>query len=275
MKLIKMLAVGVIVVGCLLAVSVTDLFAAAEFLSLDGKVLELGNKAEANGHIKRVESPVLQFIRTSVTNRMGTVLLFPGGGYRVLANIHEGVDTAKFLNGYGFDVAILEYTIAAGAKTRDMALSDALAAFRLIKKESAKYELNGARIGIMGYSAGAHLAARTTAALEANEQPDDLMLIYPAYLNETAPGTAIMAVKPPVKPTARLFALIAVNDKADWVSSCREYSAVWKEAGGFAQLEILPDGGHGFGIKSNLSGSAKLWPDMLANFLTAAPADKK
>ena len=64
---------------------------------------------------------------------------------------------------------------------------------------------------------------------------------------------------------------IAANDNANWVSSCREYSAVWKETGGEARLEILKDGGHGFGIKTDLPGDAKRWPDLLADFLRAPP----
>jgi lysophospholipase L1-like esterase/dienelactone hydrolase len=244
---------------------------ASDFLSLDGKVLEQGNNPAADGRIRKVELPVLHFVHTSTTNRMGTVMLLPGGGYQVLAIEHEGIATAKFLNDHGFDVAILEYTIASGEKTRDMALKDALSAFRLIKKEPAKYGLNGTRFGIMGYSAGGHLAARTASALDRNEQPDDLILIYPAYLDEKTTGSHIPAVKPPVNPTARLFAIIAANDDKRWVASCREYSATWKETGGESHLEILPDGGHGFGIKRELPGSAKQWPDMLAKFLSAPP----
>ena len=64
---------------------------------------------------------------------------------------------------------------------------------------------------------------------------------------------------------------IAANDNANWVSSCREYSAVWKETGGEARLEILKDGGHGFGIKTDLPGDAKRWPELLADFLRAPP----
>ena len=86
----------------------------------------------------------------------------------------------------GFDVAILEYTIAAGPATRDRALADALAAWRLIKAQVPTLGLHGGRFGVMGYSAGGHLGARLTSYLAESEQPDDLMLIYPAYLNDGA-----------------------------------------------------------------------------------------
>ena len=205
----------------------------------------------------------------------GTVLLFPGGGYYILAVGHEGTATAALLNTEGFDVAILEYTIAAGPATRDRALADALAAWRLIKAKAPALGLHGGRFGVMGYSAGGHLAARLTAYLPAAEQPDDVILIYPGYLardrSRHARRCRPAAGRVPLR-VGRLFALIAANDNPQCVASCREYAAVWKETGGEARLEILKDGGHGFGIKTDLPGDAKRWPELLATFLRAAPA---
>ena len=77
------------------------------------------------------------------------------------------------------------------ARTRATVLADALAAWRLIKAKTARLGLHGGRFGVMGYSAGGHLAARLTSYLSAAEQPDDVMLIYPAYLQETNSGTRI------------------------------------------------------------------------------------
>ena len=81
-------------------------------------------------------------------------------------------------------------------------------------------------------------------------------------------------MRPPPAPTGRLFVSIAANDNAEWVSSCREYTSVWKETGGEARLEILKDGGHGFGIKTDLPGDAKRWPGLLADFLRTPPVAK-
>ena len=104
------------------------------------------------------------------------------------------------LNAQGFDVAILEYTIAAGPAMRDRALADALAAWRLLKAKRPALGLHGGRFGVMGYSAGGHLAARLTAYLADSEQPDDVMLIYPAYLKRRLPGTRVPLVRPPAAP---------------------------------------------------------------------------
>lgn len=241
-------------------------------VGLDGAPAE-PNVADGNqGCIRRVERPVLRLLRTRAEHPRGTVLLFPGGGYHILAMDHEGTRTAAFLNARGFDVAILEYTIAAGPGTRDLAQKDALAAWRLLRDRAGAWGLHGQRLCVMGYSAGGHLAARLASVLPEAEQPADVILIYPAYLEETAAGTRVPAVKPPAHPAGRLFALIAGNDRPQWVAGCRAYAAVWKETGGEAQLQVLPDGGHGFGMKEVLPGSAKEWPAKLAAFLDAPPA---
>ena len=245
------------------------------FITLEGQTQTHGNSIGPDTFIHRVESPVLHLVRTRMPSPKGTVLLFPGGGYGILAVGHEGTATAAFLNAQGFDVAILEYTIAAGPATRDRALDNALTAWRLLKAKGPSLGMHGGRFGVMGYSAGGHLAARMTSFLAEGEQPDDVMLIYPAYLEETVPGWRVASVRPPAPPVGRLFALIASNDNADWVSSCREYSAVWKATGGESRLEILKNGGHGFGITTDLPGDAGRWPELLADFLRAKPAARQ
>ena len=220
-----------------------DAAAQPTFITLEGQAQAHGNAIGPDTFIHRVETPVLRLMRTSSPSPKGTVLLFPGGGYTILAVGHEGTATAGFLNAQGFDVAILEYAIAAGPTTRNRALANALTAWRLIKAKTASLGLRGGRFGVMGYSAGGHLAARLTSYLPAGEQPDDVILIYPAYLQETISGTRICAVRPPPSPTGRLFVTIAANDNAEWVSSCREYAAVWRETGGESRLDVLTAAG--------------------------------
>ena len=248
----------------------TTLLAAPHFVSLTGEPLPAGNPVAADGHIKKVTTPAIQLIRSEAALVKGTVMLLPGGGYGCLAIGHEGVNTARFLNEQGFDVAILEYHVSAGGKTRALALDDAMTAFRLIKTRHAELGLHDGRLGIMGYSAGGHLAARTVEALGVHEQPDDLILIYPAYLEETIKRTDIPVVKPPETPTPRLFALIATDDNRGWVRGCREYVKAWKGHGGPADFHLLPDGGHGFGMKESRMGAAQHWPDLLKAFLSAS-----
>jgi acetyl esterase/lipase len=231
-------------------------------------VIPAGNQIEGD-RIKTFSKPVLLLFRSQVKPVQGTILLFPGGGYSILEMQKEGENTARFLNQQGFDVALLEYHVASGPQTRELALADALAAFRLLKSKAADLELHDGRFGIMGYSAGGHLAARTVQNLGANEQPDDLILVYPAYLNETKNGTDTPAVQPPQKP-GRLFVTIASNDNAGWIKGSEEYARRWKASGGTVDFHLLPTGGHGFGMEADSAKSVGHWTDLLQSFLLSA-----
>ena len=207
-------------------------------------------------------------LRSKAANPAGTVMLCPGGGYQTLEMNREGANTAQALNDMGFDVAVLEYHIGAGANVRDLALADALQAFRLLKTNGGDFGLHSARIDIMGYSAGGHLATRAVAKLGPDEQPDDVILVYPAYLNETKPGTSTTAFALPAKP-GRLFVAMAVNDDAGWIKGCETYVQAWKDAGGYTDFHLLPRGGHGFGMDAKASDSVEDWPDLLKAFLAS------
>ena len=242
-------------------------------VALDGTPLASSNPPGQSERIERVERPLLQLKRTTAAVPHGTVLVLPGGGYQRLAIDHEGLATAAFLNQQGYDAAILEYTIAAGPGTRDQALADGLAAWRLIRGSTENLALHGGRFALLGYSAGGHLAARITASVDAEEQPDFLALVYPAYLEEAAADTAGPAVQPPKTPTGKLFVLIAANDRSEWVAGCRDYCSAWRDRGGAAQFIVLADGGHGFGMRADRPGEAAGWPALLQKFLATPSAD--
>lgn len=242
-----------------------------EFRTLTGAPATAGNTMGADGHIRAVTTPVLHLFRTEAAAPKGTVLLFPGGGYNLLSAVNEGSTTAQFLNAQGYDTALLEYPVAAGPSTREFALAAALKAYRLIQAKPAALGLHAGRLGIMGYSAGGHLAARTAQSLKPAEQPTDLILVYPAYLNETEPGSTTPKIGPPATKVGRLFVIIAANDNAEWVKSSRTFADAWKAAKGKAEYHLLPDGGHGFGTANNRSGAPKDWPLLLEKFLGPQP----
>jgi dienelactone hydrolase len=241
----------------------------SEYISLDGASIPAGNPIENNPDVRVIlhfKQPVLWIFRSKAETVQGTVLLCPGGAYCALDVGNEGGNTARILNDQGFDVAILEYHIASGANERDLALADALEAFRLLKSQGTSMGLHNSQVEIMGYSAGGHLAARTVQKLGENEQPDALILVYPAYLNETKPESSDPVVVPPAKPR-RLLALFAVNDNPDWIKGCQTYVDAWKSSGGDVTFHLLSDGGHGFGMAAKSSDSNQDWPDLLKTFL--------
>jgi lysophospholipase L1-like esterase len=234
------------------------------FVNLAGQTLPNGNPAGADGNIHKVTTPALQILRTSVLSAKGTILLLDGGEYESLAIGDEGTEAASFLLGQGYDVAILQYHVAAGAATRNLALTDALAAFRLLKTNILG--LHGGRLGILGFGSGAHLAARTVIKLDSNEQPTDLLLIAPHYFDETNTGTVFQAIMPPVHPTARLFAAIAANDNKLAVTSCSEYAKTWRGFDGYASLQLLTDS------TANTHLASEPLATLLRDFLGTIPA---
>ena len=240
--------------------------AAVSLVTLDGKPASEANTVEADQRIKTFKNPVLHLFPAPGGVSKGTVLVFPGGGYGILSIIKEGENTARVINEIGFDAAVLEYHINSGPETRDLALADALKAFRLLKSKAETLGLHQGRFGIAGYSAGGHLAARTTQNLGPNEQPDDLILLYPAYLQETAPGAAAPKVQPPDKP-GRLFVLFGEKDKPEWIESSRRYLETWKSRGGTADFQMLLNMGHGFGAGPSIAQSPQHWPVLLKAFL--------
>ncbi len=230
---------------------------APDYKTLDGASAAQGN-ALSGDIIKTTAAPVLRIYRTESAAPLGTVLLFPGGGYRLLAMKWEGEGTAAALTQKGYDVVILEYHVLDNpdvaalpessrmTKTRDLALDDALKAYRLLRIHGAEWKLHLNRLVVMGYSAGGHLAARMVQALPAEEQPSDLVLIYPAYLDKTVAGQGGPEVLPPAKPS-RLHVLFGDQDNAGWIKGCQAYNAEWERAGGRASMVLLPGLAHGFG----------------------------
>lgn len=248
--------------------------AAERWFSPEGLPMTAGNPVETNGLIRKFNAPALRVTRTTSANPQGTILLLPGGGYHVLDTVGEGSLTAAELNRFGYDVVTLEYHIASGEKTRDLALQDALRSWQLIKTRSGVLGVRGGRSGIMGYSAGGHLAARTVqyiAAKSPDQQPDDLILIYPAYLDENDKGNAQPTIRPPDSPLPRLLVMIAADDKPAWVKSSASFVDSWRKSGGQAHHHVFAKGGHGFGMKPGLNGDLKRWSEILGYLLETGP----
>jgi lysophospholipase L1-like esterase len=241
-----------------------------EWFSLEGKSVPAGNASDAQGLVRAFNAPVLGVTRTTQAESLGTVLLLPGGGYSILDVLNEGSRTAQSLNGLGYDVAMLEYHVGAGAKSRDMALDDGQVAWRLLEKPGA-LGTKGRRSIVMGYSAGGHLAARLVQGLPEKQQPDDLVLVYPAYLEETAADSKAPTVQSPSHIKSRLVAIMAADDRATWLKGARDYVSAWQKAGGYGIMFEFKTGGHGFGMKPGLTGDLAQWPDILNYFIENGP----
>lgn len=270
MKLIKTSAIFLLF-AAISGQAVCQVKAHADYLSLKGKTLSKGNSIGPNGNIKEFKAPVLRLLRTKTVSVKGTVLVLPGGGYKILQLKNEGLVVARFLNKQGFDAAVLEYHTGQTPETRDSALVDALKAFRLLKQSRSSFGLRGSRIDIIGLSSGGHLAARAVQRLSANEQPDNMALISPSYLNESSMGTVFPAVMPPVNPTARLFVSFSSNDDSSWIKSGAQYAKIWKGYDGQETFKLLPDSTYASQNDSNPFAVGRQLTDLLKDFLSSTP----
>lgn len=152
-------------------------------------------KVTNDGYEKDKEPPYFDHFKAKPDSANGSaVLLCPGGGYTNLADQHEGADVARFLNEYGFDVFVLHYRLNNSAQQGHRfpdQYNDVTTAMRIVKSRAKEWKLDPERIGVMGFSAGGHLASMcATMHLPANKKskialeqwssrPAFAILIYP------------------------------------------------------------------------------------------------
>ena len=253
---------------------------------------EVGNIApettETKGGIARVSNvshPTMTVFRPEASKNTGAaVLILPGGGYNILAIDHEGDQVAKYLNGIGVTGVVLKYRVprrqgTANSVPPPQALMDAQRALGMVRSHAKDWEIDPSRVGILGFSAGGHLAAWASAspgdrrsydAIDAADKlsarPDFTVLIYPAYLlkkgaDSVTPEIPIDAEYPPT------FFAMAGDDAITVDGSLALYKAL-KGAKVPAELHVYASGGHGFGMKPTETPSAA-WPDRLAEWMKA------
>lgn len=173
----------------------------------------------------------LQFFRSVSSVSKGTIMLLTGEEHTVDNRKNEAGEMTRFLNTRGFDVVIPnKLTLAAGLK-----------AFRQLKAGETVSRVRGDRLVIMGLGSGGYTAAAIVQRLEEKEQPDDLMLISPAGLDETISGTVIPAIMPPPTPAARLWVVMPAAAPPSSMASCREYVKTWKGYDGIASIRMVSD----------------------------------
>ena len=251
----------------------------------------------ANGtvRISNVIAPTLTKFTPAKPN--GTsVIICPGGGYVRLAIDHEGVEVAKTFNEYGITAFVLKYRLPNDSIMVDKTLGplqDAQQAIRIIREKSTSWGLNPNKIGIMGFSAGGHLAstasthfnflADATLKDTTSVRPDFSILIYPVIsMNDsiTHMGSKISLIgKNPSTELAKLFSnelqvtkdtpptfLVQAGDDGTVPieNSIRYYEACIKNKVP-VEMHLYPKGGHGFGMHNKTTSDQ--WFDRLMNWL--------
>jgi len=202
------------------------------------------------------------------------VVVCPGGGYHILAWDLEGTEVCRWLNSLGVAGVLLKYRVPRrkGRPKHEAPLQDAQRAVRLVRAHAKQWGIDPDRVGILGFSAGGHLAAVASTCFdrpayepvdEADRlppRPDFAVLVYPAYL-VTDERAEVPRLAPEVRvsrQTPPTFLVVAGDDH--FAPSSLFYYRALRTAGVPAELHIYPRGGHGFGLRADGPPVARAWP---------------
>jgi len=227
--------------------------------------------------VSNVTRPTITVFRAPSDKDTGTaVLICPGGGYNVLAMDLEGEEVAAWLNSIGVTGIILKYRVPRRAdKAHALPLMDAQRAMSVVRSHAGEWKIDRKRIGILGFSAGGHLAAATSTNSDKRRyepiddidkvscRPDFAVLIYPAYLamlDKLAPEIRVTKDTPPT------FFAHASDDRVGPENSVAMYLAL-KRVDVPAELHIYTNGGHGFGLRPTADSAAPSWPARCEDWL--------
>jgi acetyl esterase/lipase len=224
------------------------------------------------------------------------VIICPGGGYVGTADDHEGVQVAKKLARWGVTAFVLKYRLPDDRYCVDKSLAplqDAQQAIRLVRKRAAEWHINANEIGIMGFSAGGHLAATASTHFQHNAdagntdttsvRPDFSILVYPVIsfhdslthafsrerlLGKTPTPAQIALFSNELQVTTqtpRTFLVHAQDDDAVKVENSLDYYRACRTHHVPTEMHLYPKGGHGFGMNNPTTKDA--WMERLRNWL--------
>jgi acetyl esterase/lipase len=207
------------------------------------------------------------------------VVVFPGGGYNILAIDLEGTEVCDWLNGAGIACVLLKYRVpGTGPYPKSAAaLQDAQRAVGLVRQQATEWGIDPNHVGVLGFSAGAHLAAalsthfdkRLYDSVDAADQlscrPDFAVVVYPGYLALAEKG---MIANPDIQPTEQTppTFIVQAEDDPVHVENATTYFLQLKNAKVPAELHIYSEGGHGYGLRRTAL-PVTTWPDSVMTWL--------
>ncbi len=252
-----------------------------------------------DGRLGDIAVPQYQVYQPEKIKATGAaVLIFPGGGYGILAADHEGHDYAKWLAERGIVGVVVKYRVSGNPQLGyqfPVPFLDARRAIRTARAKAAEWGVDPQKIGVMGSSAGGHLAslcatrfadtfpAETNDAIDQQDcRPDFAILIYPVIsmtplghsgsrknlLGENPTAEALekySTEKAVTKTTPPVFLLTTADDHVDCRNSL-DFAAACKANGVPVSLHLFESGGHGYGLKGK--GDLAAWPLLLEQWLS-------
>lgn len=229
-----------------------------------------GTEEDLNGgRVANVVNPSITVYRAEKPNGMA-IIMCPGGGYARLAMNHEGHDMASWFTTQGITYVVLKYRMPNG--NYEVPLSDAEQAIRLVRQHAAEWGINPQRVGIMGASAGGHLAASLASLYSSNKtRPDFQILFYPviSMLKGVTHGGSRQnligenpsqeleqkySLERQVSPRSpQAFIMLSSDDGAVPPINGIGYFLALRDQKVPASLHVYPTGGHGWGFRDNFT----------------------
>lgn len=225
-----------------------------------------GYRAQAQGRIIEFSHPKMKvFLPPSGLANGKALVACPGGGYTHLAVNHEGYHWAPFYNNLGLVYAVLEYTLPNG--DRNLPMKDVEAAFQLLTDSASVWSIQPDKIGIMGSSAGGHLASTMSTHPTDACKPAFQILFYPVIsldpqLTHSGSRNGFLGNQPSEElvkrysnelqvtaDTPRAFLVLAADDRSVKPMNSLNYFNALQQAGVPVSMFIYPNGGHGFGFR--------------------------
>ena len=235
--------------------------------------------------ISKVSIPGYSFFSAGKEMPKPCVIICPGGGYSILAAEHEGTDVAKYLNSIGVHALVLKYRIPSDRNQPDKKfapLQDVQRAIQLVREKAEKWNIDPNKVGIMGFSAGGHLASslavhyddfKIQKTKKCSLRPDFQILIYPVIsfkdfvhagsrknlLGKDSTESMINYFSSELHVngnTPKAFLVHARDDKSVPIENSLNYLAALKSNGVEADIFIYDKGGHGFGLNNKANSES-------------------
>ena len=226
-----------------------------------------------------VAKPTLTVYPPKQHNTRAAIVVFPGGGYHILAIDLEGTEVCDWLNSAGITCILVKYRVPDSGPypKSSAALQDAQRAVGIARSHAAEWHIDAKRIGVLGFSAGAHLSAALSTHFEqrlydpaddsdkASCRPDFAVIVYPGYLALSEQNYAANAEIHVTDKTPPTFIVQAEDDPVH-AENATNYFLQLKQAKVPAELHIYADGGHGYGLRRTAL-PVTAWPLLVEKWL--------
>jgi acetyl esterase/lipase len=242
------------------------------------------------GEIDNVSRPTMTVYSPKEKNTGAAVVVFPGGGYQVLAIDLEGTEVCDWLTAKGIACVLLKYRVPNSGQHWDegcncqmkpkapMALQDAQRTMGLVRFHAAEWHIDPHKIGVLGFSAGGHLSAaisthfdqRLYPAVDAADKescrPDFAVALYPGHLWISDEKFELNPDVPVTRRTPPTFLVQAENDNVDNINNSLVYYVALKNAGVPVEMHLYAEGKHAFGLRPTKFPITR-WPELAETWL--------